>query len=249
MKVIGVIPARYKSTRFPGKPLALVHGIPMVVQVYKQAMKAESLDGVVILTDDKRIYDVAIKYECHVMMTPEDCKNGTERLLRVFKGFKDTEGFVSIQGDEPLINPDDINMIVEGIRDENPITTLIKKIRGNYEELNNKNVVKVAHGFDGRAVYFSRLPIPYHRDAGEQVYWKHIGIYGFTRETLRKIKKLKVSHLEDIEKLEQLKWLEHGIDIYTYETEHDAIGVDTLEDLKKINENVPKETIRNPHNE
>jgi 3-deoxy-manno-octulosonate cytidylyltransferase (CMP-KDO synthetase) len=241
MKIIGLIPARYNSSRFPGKSLALIHGIPMVVATYRQAKKADSLADVVILTDDKRIYDIAREYDCNVMMTPTNCHNGTERILKVFKSFKDTDGFVNIQGDEPFIHPEQIEQICEGIRTNQHVTTLVKECNCDDDYL-DENIVKVALAPNGKAIYFSRSPIPFHREPGlphfyTRTYHKHIGIYGFTRESLFAINSLQwdSKSLSQTEWLEQLKWLENGIDIYTYETSYETIGIDTPDDLEKAN--------------
>lgn len=234
MKIIGFIPARYGSTRFPGKPLSLINGVPMVVRVYRQAKKCKELEEVVILTDSKLIYDTAIKYDCNVMITSKECKNGTERILEVYRGFKGIDGFINIQGDEPLIRPEHLELICKGIRNKYRVTTLVKEVMGDWEELHNPNTVKVAIGINGKALYFSRSRIPYHRETTSFHYYKHIGVYGFTKDALNLIGTITDSRLEEVEKLEQLRWLENGIDIYTYETEFDVIGVDTKKDLEKI---------------
>lgn len=232
---IGIIPARYASTRFPGKPLVLIYGKPMIQHVYERASKA-SLDKVVVATDDIRIHDAVISFGGEVVLTKPTHPSGTDRCGEVATKLQlsDEDIIVNIQGDEPFIRKEEINTLISLF--ENPeveIATLIKPITQT-EEIENPNKVKVVVSKQKRALYFSRFPIPYRRGDAETSYFKHIGIYAYRQKTLQKIVQLPTSTLENCEKLEQLRWLENDISIYTAECYHESIAIDTPEDLQQI---------------
>jgi 3-deoxy-manno-octulosonate cytidylyltransferase (CMP-KDO synthetase) len=239
MKILGVIPARYASTRFPGKPLAMIKGKPMVQRVYEQAIKA-SLTDVVVATDDERIAEVVRSFGGNVVMTSADHPSGTDRCAEAMTKYKSGwDAVINIQGDEPYIHPNQINILATILqREEVEIGTLIKKI-DDPEELLNVNTPKVVINSQGEALYFSRQAIPYKK--GEEItewvkhhtYYKHIGIYGYKSTVLPKLTQLKQSSLEVAESLEQLRWLENGYRIATGITVEETLAVDTPDDLLK----------------
>lgn len=243
MKILGVIPARYGSSRFPGKPLANIMGKPMIQRVYEQAKKCILLDDLIVATDDVRIVDCIRSFKGNVMLTSESLNSGTERCNAIVQNLTENSGFdvvINIQGDEPFIDPQQIAQLAGCFMSkEVVIGTLIKKIT-NQEDLFNPNVVKVVFSRNNYALYFSRHPIPYQRgvDPGEWLketnYYKHIGIYGYRTEILEKITKLQASPLEKAESLEQLRWLENGYSIYGMETDYESVAIDTPGDLLKI---------------
>ena len=241
MKIVGIIPARYASTRFPGKPLALIVGKPLIQHVVERCSQAEYLSDVIVATDDTRIYEAAQNF-CNVEMTSPDHPSGSDRIAEV-AARHDCEAVVNIQGDEPLIDPAVINSVARALQ-ENEMSTAATPIR-NAEELQSPNVVKVVVNARGRALYFSRRTIPYLRDAAsgsanEQLaafpFLKHLGIYGYRRETLLKLVQFPVSPLELAEKLEQLRALENGISIAVVRVDYDSIGVDVPADIARVEE-------------
>ena len=239
MKIIGVIPARYASTRFPGKPLAFIAGKPLIQRVVEQCQKARSLAEVIVATDDSRIADVAKKF-CRVEMTRADHPSGSDRIAEVAARC-DCEAVVNIQGDEPLIDPAVVDAVA-GALAHNEMSTAATPVK-EPAEYDNANIVKVVVNAAGHALYFSRRTIPYLRDAAgrstaEQLaafpFLKHLGIYGYRRETLLRLVKFPVSPLESAEKLEQLRALENGISIAVVQVAYDSVGVDTPEDVAKV---------------
>ena len=239
MKIIGIIPARYASTRFPGKPLALIAGKALIQRVVEQCQKAKSLAEVVVATDDQRIFDAARKF-CRVEMTRADHPSGSDRIAEV-AGKIPCDAVVNIQGDEPLIDPAVVDAVA-GALAQNEMSTAATPIK-SAAEYDNPNVVKVVVNTAGRALYFSRRTIPYlraaaGRPAAEQMaafpFLKHLGIYGFRRETLLRLVKFPVSPLETAEKLEQLRALDHGIAIAVIKVNYDSVGVDLPEDVAKV---------------
>ena len=239
MKIVGIIPARYASTRFPGKPLALIAGKPLIQRVVEQCKKAKSLSEVIVATDDARIADAAKKF-CRVEMTRGTHPSGTDRIAEVAARCA-CDAVVNIQGDEPLIEPSVIDAVAGALRD-NEMSTAATRIK-NPAELDNPNVVKVVVNVAGHALYFSRRTIPYLRGAAsgsvsEQlaafVFLKHLGIYGYRRETLLRLVKFPVSALETAEKLEQLRALENGIQIAVVTVDYDSVGVDAPEDVARV---------------
>ncbi|MGA9449899.1 MAG: 3-deoxy-manno-octulosonate cytidylyltransferase [Verrucomicrobiia bacterium] len=265
MKVLGIIPARYASTRFPGKALALVAGKPLIQLVVEQCKKAKSLSEVIVATDDERVANVAKKF-CRVEMTRADHPSGTDRIAEV-AGKISCDAIVNIQGDEPMIDPVVIDAVA-GALAHNEMSTAATRIK-NPAELDNPNVVKVVVNAAGRALYFSRRAIPYLREGSARVsravesvplsthsvdeastatrearvlpnplaafpFLKHLGIYGYRRGTLLRLVKFPVSPLENAEKLEQLRALENGIPIAVVQVDYDSVGVDTPEDVAKV---------------
>lgn len=244
MKIIGIIPARYASTRFPGKPLIDIAGKTMIQRVYEQAAKSSSLNNVVVATDDERIAKHVDGFNGKYLLTSPLHQSGTDRCAEVISRMTEYDIAVNIQGDEPYIAPEQIDLLCQVFRNpEVNIATLIKKITSQ-EELLNINSPKVLIDTHHRAIYFSRNPLPHIRGIDEQ-YWlahhtfyKHIGIYGYRCNTLRKITKLKLSSLEKAEGLEQLRWLENGYAIHTSETHFETLAVDIPSDVDKITKNI-----------
>ena len=241
MKVIGIIPARYASTRFPGKPLALIAGKPLIRHVVERCQQAKSLADVIVATDDTRIWEVAQSF-CRAEMTAPDHPSGSDRIAEVAARCA-CDAIVNIQGDEPLIDPAVIDAVA-GALAQAEMSTAATPIRST-DEYGNPNVVKVVVNQAGRALYFSRRTIPYLRDAAsgsvsEQMaafpFLKHLGIYGYRRETLLRLVKCPVSPLEEAEKLEQLRALENGIQIAVVRVNHGSAGVDAPEDVKRVEE-------------
>jgi len=239
VKVLGIIPARYASTRFPGKPLALIAGRPLIQHVIEQCRKAKALAEVIVATDDSRIAD-AVKKFCRVEMTRADHPSGSDRIAEVAARCA-CDAVVNIQGDEPLIDPAVIDAAA-GALAQNEMSTAATRIK-NPEELDNPNVVKVVVSAAGRALYFSRRTIPYLREAASRsvneqlaafAFLKHLGIYGYRRETLLRLVKFPVSPLEAAEKLEQLRALENGIQIAVVTVDYDSVGVDVPDDIKRV---------------
>jgi len=239
MKVVGIIPARYASTRFPGKPLALVAGKPLIRHVVERCQQAKSLAEVIVATDDTRIWEVAQNF-CRAEMTAPDHPSGSDRIAEV-AGRCTGDAIVNVQGDEPLIDPAVIDAVA-GALAQVEMSTAATPIR-NPDEYDNPNVVKVVVNAAGRALYFSRRTIPYLRDAAsgsvtEQLaafpFLKHLGIYGYRRETLLRLVKFPVSPLERAERLEQLRALENGIPIAVVKVQYDSVGVDVPADVKRV---------------
>jgi len=244
MKILGIIPARYASTRFPGKPLVVIDGKTMIQRVYERSLQSVSLAKVIVATDNEAINNHVSIFGGHVMMTNEHHRSGTERCQEVVEKLRlagETYDYViNIQGDEPYIEPGQIDQVADCF--SNPgtqLATLIRKIT-MVEELTNPNVVKVVVDNKGTALFFSRSPIPYTRGSDPKewllatIYYKHIGIYGYLPSVLGKIVALPPSPLELAESLEQLRWLEHGYRIQTQITEYESIAIDTPTDLLKI---------------
>jgi 3-deoxy-manno-octulosonate cytidylyltransferase (CMP-KDO synthetase) len=239
VNIVGIVPARYASTRFPGKSLAPIAGKPLIQHVVERCQKANALSEVIVATDDSRIADVAKKF-CRVEMTRPDHPSGTDRIAEVAARCK-CNAVVNIQGDEPLIDPAVIDAVA-GALAQSEMSTAATPIK-NPVEYDNPNVVKVVVNAAGSALYFSRRTIPYLREAArgsasEQLaafpFLKHLGIYGYRRETLLRLVKFPVSPLENAEKLEQLRALENGIPIAVVKVEYDSVGVDTPEDVVKV---------------
>jgi len=237
MKVVGIIPARYASTRFPGKALALIAGKPMIQWVYERSCQAPSLGQVLVATDDERIKGAVAGFGGTAVMTRADHASGTDRLAEVAAGLPEAEIIVNIQGDEPLIEPASIEQALAPLLADPTIPMGTLRVRiSDQEEIDDPNVVKVVVDCQDFALYFSRHPIPYQRlsTKGGGRYWKHIGMYVYTRDFLLTYAQLPHTDLEQRERLEQLRALEHGYRIACPETEHDAIGVDTPEDLVRV---------------
>lgn len=238
-KILGVIPARYGSTRFPGKALARLDSRTMLQHVYERVSMARYLQNVIVATDDERIYDEARRFGARVMMTRGDHLSGTDRVAEVASAFEDIELVVNIQGDEPLIDPEAIDTAVLPLLEEPaiPMGTLKKRIEDS-RELSDPNVVKVVTDRFENAIYFSRATIPFAREAGTvscfETCFKHIGLYVYRREFLLRYAALPVGPLERTERLEQLRALENGFRIRVVETDYESLGVDTPDDLKRV---------------
>jgi 3-deoxy-manno-octulosonate cytidylyltransferase (CMP-KDO synthetase) len=238
MNTLAVIPARYGSTRLPGKALISLGGKPMIQRVWERVRQASSLSEVVVATDDERIRSVVQAFGGQAVMTRADHRSGTERVAEVAVARSEAEIIVNVQGDEPLIEPAAIDAAVEAIRDdaEVNIATLAVPI-SNPAEIMDPNVVKAVLDFDGNALYFSRAPIPWVRDRGGPVHarhLKHLGLYAFRRAALLDFPTFPQGDLERIEQLEQLRWLENGYRIRVAETEHDSVSVDMPEDVVRV---------------
>ncbi len=237
MKAIGVIPARWASTRFEGKMLANLNGRPLIEHVWRQAKKSRILEDVIVACDDKRIWDAGVNFGANVVMTAQDHESGTDRIAEAVANIS-TQVVVNIQGDEPLIDPDVIDRLAQVLLEDKSLlmATVIKRIIKE-EEFINPNVVKAVVDRQDNALYFSRSPIPYNREKkpfSDGVYYKHLGIYAYRKDFLLGFKNLPFSHLEATEKLEQLRVLEAGHKIKTIQTQHETIGVDTPEDLAAV---------------
>ncbi|WP_085991080.1 3-deoxy-manno-octulosonate cytidylyltransferase [Oceanobacillus senegalensis] len=233
MKVIGVIPARYGSSRFPGKPLALIHGKPMIQRVYEQVAQSKKLDQVVVATDHEKIKEAVETFGGQVVMTSTEHDTGSDRIAEVTNKV-DGDFYVNIQGDEPLIRYELIDSLVEAAKQAPNAVVTAKTQITSLEEVENPNVVKVVTDAHGYALYFSRSPIPYNRANHKVSYYKHLGIYGYPKAVINAFVQLPTSELEEIEVLEQHRLLNHGYDIKVVETTYHAIGVDTPEDIEKV---------------
>lgn len=241
LHIAGIVPARFASSRFPGKPLALIGGKPMIRLVYEQALKA--LATVYVATDDTRIFDAVCEFGGKVIMTASTHMSGTDRCAEA-ADFIRSEGYladvvINIQGDEPFIRPEQISMLAGCFADGNVnIATLVRKVRPG-EDIFDPNQVKAILDKDGYALYFSRAAIPFQRGVAYEEwtskhdYYKHIGLYGYRYETLKKLTRLQQGSLEIAESLEQNRWLENGYRIKTALTPWENIGIDTPEDLEK----------------
>ncbi len=239
-KIIGVIPARYGSTRFPGKPLALINGKPMIQHVYERALKSKLLGKVIVATDDKRIYDTVKGFGGNAEMTSKQHKSGTDRIGEVIKNVK-CDIVVNIQGDEPFIDSRNIDKAIEPLLTDKTINVSTLCIRiASKNEIENPNVVKVVFDKNNFALFFSRLPVPFNVNSVKTGYFKHIGLYVFRKRFLLKFLLTKQSRLEKSEKLEQLRILEMGEKIKVVITKKDSIAIDNISDLDKIKNEVNK---------
>jgi 3-deoxy-manno-octulosonate cytidylyltransferase (CMP-KDO synthetase) len=246
MNIIGVIPARYSSTRFEGKVLADILGKPMIQHVWERAKQAVALDDLIIACDNEDVATIAREFGAKVIMTSKAHASGTDRIIEVINPI-DVRIVINIQADEPLIHPMMIDVIAQAMLDDNKISmaTLMKRI-DDPRLINDPNVVKVVVDKNNFALYFSRQAIPYHAvnsEIKQPVYYKHIGLYGYTKDFLFVYKNLPVSELEKTERLEQLRILEESFRIKVIETKYDTIGVDTPQDLERVKEYLRKEKI------
>jgi len=237
MDVIGIIPARYSSTRFQGKVLADILGKPMIQHVWERAKQALLLEDLIIACDDEKVAKVAQEFGAKVVMTAKAHVSGTDRIIEVVNPI-DVRIIINIQADEPLVHPQMINAVAQALLDDNKVSmaTIMKQI-DNADDLDDPNVVKVVIDKNNFALYFSRSPIPCHAKESEiklPIYFKHIGLYGYTKDFLFIYKNLPVSYLERVERLEQLRVLEEGFRIKVIETKYDTIGVDTPQDLERV---------------
>ncbi|MCE5313138.1 MAG: 3-deoxy-manno-octulosonate cytidylyltransferase [Nitrospiraceae bacterium] len=239
MPAIVIIPARYASTRFPGKPLCPLKDKPLIQHVYERAAKAKRADAVFVATDNRMIFNAVQGFGGRAVLTSEHHQSGTDRIAEALTIIEETESLkpdvvVNLQGDEPLVRPDMIDDVISLLDDNRAdMGTLVKRITSP-SEIDNPNVVKALFGPEGFALYFSRAAVPYYRDEGVlKIYYKHIGIYSYRRDVLLKFSKMELTPLEKAEKLEQLRALENGFKIKIKETEFETIGVDTPEDLER----------------
>lgn len=241
MTIAGIIPARFGSTRFPGKPLAMIGNMTMIERVYRQAEKSTRLQTVFVATDDKRIFDTVNSFGGNAVMTSSAHQTGTERCAEAVSFLPvHADAVINIQGDEPFLEPSQIDLVAELLlNSEVEIATLIRNASG-MEEVSNPNAVKAVMNKNGQAIYFSRLPIPYYKNEipfEKRCYHIHVGIYGYKINTLKEIVKMKPSALELAESLEQLRWLENGYSIHATLTNENSHAVDTPEDLERLKKN------------
>ncbi|MCK9618425.1 MAG: 3-deoxy-manno-octulosonate cytidylyltransferase [Lentimicrobiaceae bacterium] len=249
MKILGIIPSRYASTRFPGKPLTVINGKTMIQRVYEQAAKASLLDNVVVATDDSRIAEEVKRFGGKVVMTSSSHRTGTDRCAETAEILMRDSGvnydaIINIQGDEPFIDPGQINQVAMCFNNEDvQIATLALRLTSS-EALFAPSIIKIVANNNNKALYFSRSPIPYLRGKDEQdwinyhTYYKHIGIYGYRTHVLQRISTLEQpSSLETAESLEQLRWMQNGIPIHVEFTEHESVSIDTPDDLLKLTNN------------
>jgi 3-deoxy-manno-octulosonate cytidylyltransferase (CMP-KDO synthetase) len=240
-RFIAIIPARYASTRFPGKALAQIEGKPMVQHVYERCR--EVLEHVYVATDDERIANAVKGFGGRFVMTSPDHPSGTDRCAEAARVLQQTVGFefvLNVQGDEPYLNPEQLSLLMECFKDQKAeVATLVTPIT-HHEVLFDPNKVKAVMRSDAAALYFSRQPIPFQRDVlpddwlKQHAYFLHLGLYGFKKEVLERIVQCSPSKLEQAEKLEQLRWLENGFTIKIAVSDHSSIGVDTPEDLQLL---------------
>jgi 3-deoxy-manno-octulosonate cytidylyltransferase (CMP-KDO synthetase) len=248
---LGIIPARFESTRFPGKPLALINGISMIERVYKQCQKAETLNKLCVATDDNRIFEHVTRFGGNVVLTSANHLSGTDRCLEALLILTEKqpgllpEVVINIQGDEPLINPETIDMLTAAFYHPETDIATVSAPFGSMTAVTNSNTVKIVMDLNGKALYFSRSPIPFFRNELPDAisFHKHIGIYAFRTEVLKTICALPPSKLEQTESLEQLRWLENGFRIQVTETKDEGLCVDVPEDIKVIEEYINKHSL------
>ncbi len=248
MNVICVIPARYGSARFPGKPLTLIGQKPMIRWVYERAVTATKIDRVLVATDDERIASVVRSFGGEAVLTPSELPSGTDRVAAAAKD-ENADVVINLQGDEPFIKADLLDALAQ-VFEEHPevqIATPIKRIESDHD-LFDPNLVRVVKDKNGWALFFTRATIPYLRDIGDRTKWlnnfpffKHVGVYAYRKDFLMKMTHWSQSLLEKAEKLEQLRVLENGGKIFTIETDYESVSVDTPEDLKRVNRIIEKE--------
>ena len=236
-KVIAVIPARYASSRFPGKPLAKIKGKPMIQWVYDTVSSIEEIDEAYIATDDTRISECVEKFGGKYVMTSDKHNSGSDRIAEAISkiNVNDNDIIINIQGDEPMIKAEMIKELISAFNDNDVYMATLKKRIVDENEINNPNIVKVITDINNDAIYFSRYSIPYNREEVDDVdYYKHIGIYGYKKGFLIRFTELKESKLELIEKLEQLRVIENGYKIRVLETQYQTIGVDLPEHIELV---------------
>jgi len=233
-EIIAVIPARYSSTRLPGKPLKNIFGKPMIYWVAKR-VKSSNVEKFYVATDDERIFDECEKFSIPCIITSQDCKNGTERVAEVSEKIN-AKYFINVQGDEPCINISAINKLHKEIKTRKEFDFIQSvAIINNRNDLSDSSVVKVAISKKGKALYFSRLPIPFSRSQEKIQHFRCLGLYAYSQSFLSKYSSLGVSLLEEIEQIEQLRILENDYSIDTLEVEDDGLSIDTPEDLRRLN--------------
>ena len=236
MKILGVIPARFASTRFPGKPLAMIGKKSMIQHVWDRCVLSQHVNEWVIATDDQRIFDTVKSFGGKAMMTSQEAQSGTDRCAEVLQAFPNTyQAVINVQGDEPLVEVSQIDALAQAmIVPSCDIATLVKW-NPSHDDYNNPNRVKCARNIDGKALYFSRSPIPHYQKSEDfKGFFKHLGMYAYSASFLQNLQNLKPSVLEHAESLEQLRWLDNGYQILTIETQIETPSVDTPEDLQNI---------------
>lgn len=240
MKILGIIPARYASTRFPGKPLIDIMGKTMLQRVYEQTSKSKKLSSVVIATDDERIASHTQSFGAKVVMTKAEHPSGTDRCFEAYKNFgEEFDYIINIQGDEPFIDPSQIDLLANICDGNTELATLMIKCN-SHDVLFDKGEVKITLNTNNEALYFSRMVIPFIKGVDEKEwhkhfnYFRHVGMYAYRKDVLEKVTKLQPSSLEKAESLEQLRWLENGFKIKCAETLHDSHCIDTPEDVEKV---------------
>ena len=243
---LGVIPARLRSTRFPNKITALIHGKPMIQHVWESAMRAHQLDEVVIATEDESVFRLARGFGAEAVLTPSDFVSGSDRVAYVARQRPDARWVVNLQGDEPMLPAGAVDSLVTALKNDGVGMSTLAVLRESESQLRDPNVVKVLVSAQGEALYFSRHPLA--SNAGGR-FLKHIGIYGFERETLLDLSSREPSDLEKLEKLEQLRALEAGIKIKVIQIAEDTVAVDTPEDLMKVESLMTGEFVSSPVNE
>ncbi len=242
-RVVGVIPSRLEAARLPRKPLRLICGRPMTEWVYRHARQAKSLEALWVATDSDEIRAVCEKSGIPVRMTSRDCRSGTDRVVEVM-GREAADIYVNIQGDEPMVTGEHIELMLRPFGETPGTQVSTLKVAITPDEARNPNNVKVVTDLRGRALYFSRATVPFDRESSGRVqYFKHLGLYAYSRQALEQFSKLPPTELEQHEKLEQLRFLENGIPIHVVETARDTIGVDSEEDLEKVEEYFRREGI------
>lgn len=236
MKIIAIIPSRYQSSRFPGKPLAQICGKPMIQHVYENVKKVTALDAVYVATDDARIYEAVKAFGGDVLMTSDKHTCGTDRLAECADILDLAEDVLvlNIQGDEPMIRQEMVQDLIDAFDSDDVYMGTLKKAIDQEEEIGNPNVVKVITNVHGDAIYFSRYPIPFERDGKKAKHYKHIGVYGYKTWFLKKYSKMEKTDLEIAESLEQLRVIERGYQIRVKETKYQTVGVDTPEQLAQV---------------
>ncbi len=231
--IVAVIPARYQSSRFPGKPLAMIDEKTMIQRVYEQVKKVDDISRVAVATDDERIYNTVKRFQGESVMTGS-CSCGTERVYEAAKDFA-CDIVINVQGDEPLIKPEMIQELIDAFKDDEVVMATLCKEITEAEDVNNPNIVKVIRDKNDNAMYFSRYPIPFNRDGRSDIkYFKHIGVYAYKKDFLKKYVRMEKTSLEIAENLEQLRILESGYKIKVKETIYDSIGVDAPGDILKV---------------
>lgn len=238
--IIGIIPARYPSTRFPGKPLALINGKSMLQRVYEQSIKAKSLSAVIVATDDKRIAEHAAEFGAKALLTDPAHPSGSDRCYEAYQAYGKSYDYVlNIQGDEPFLHPRQIDSLAEVCDGQTEIATQMIRCKQR-DVLFDPGEVKIVLGRENKALYFSRAVIPYIKNVPQEQwhahfpYFRHVGMYAFRSDILRRLSGLQPGNLENAESLEQLRWLENGFSIQCVETEYDSHCIDTPEDIEKV---------------
>jgi 3-deoxy-manno-octulosonate cytidylyltransferase (CMP-KDO synthetase) len=234
MQAVAIIPSRIASTRLPRKPLREILGKPMIPRVYAAACACRGLSDVIVATDSDEIFSLCRSHGWNARMTSPECHSGTDRVREVAQSVK-ADIYVNVQGDEPLARPEHLDALLSVMKPGVEVGTVYTPCAA--EDVNNPNAVKIVVALNGRALYFSRATIPFDRDGrGDVRYFKHLGFYAYTPRALEQFCQWPESELERSERLEQLRFLDHGVDIYAAETPFDTVGVDTEEDLRRVEE-------------